>query len=133
MDGWKDREKSAPSSHSVFPHDVRCVSAGMPPVDMSAWHDLSLRESADTLARKWHLCNVLGTAAPDRPEGAAAEDVKGWSSEQVVAFLDRLSELRSMTPLSVRMERFGEAAGRLRLSLCRLPPSVISKSSRRTS
>lgn len=78
----------------------------MPPVDMSTWYDLSARQSADDLARKWHLCNVLGSAAPDRPEGAAADDMKGWSSEQVVAFLDRLAELRAMTPLSVRISVF---------------------------
>jgi leukotriene-A4 hydrolase len=44
---------------------------------------------------------VLGVGTPAAPDAAAAADVAGWSSEQTVAFLDRLLELRARTPLSV--------------------------------
>ena len=44
---------------------------------------------------------MLGVGTPDRPPGASPADVAGWSSEQRVAFLERLLELRSRTPLAV--------------------------------
>jgi leukotriene-A4 hydrolase len=64
-------------------------------------YDTSLRDAADALARAWHFCDVLGAGTPAQPAGAGAADVAGWSSEQTVAFLDRLTELRSLTPLAV--------------------------------
>ena len=80
--------------------DVWLHGLGMPPVDLSLRFDLSQRAAADALAKRWHFCDVLGVGAPCQPDSAAAADVEGWPSEQLVAFLDRLCELRSMTPLS---------------------------------
>ncbi len=60
-----------------------------------------MRDAADALARSWHFCDVLGVGTPAAPDAASPADVAGWSSEQTVAFLDRLLELRSRTPLSV--------------------------------
>ena len=68
--------------------DAWLYTTGMPPVDLSAFFDLSLRESADALARRWHFCNVLGAVggagapATDRPDGASAADMAGWPSDQ---------------------------------------------------
>jgi leukotriene-A4 hydrolase len=39
----------------------------------------------------------------DIPPGASSADTAGWSSEQLVAFLDKLHEYRSMTPLSSKV------------------------------
>lgn len=82
--------------------DAWYYGLGMPPVTNE--YDDSLAQEAYDLAKKWHTCDVMGLGS-DGPEGASEADIKGWSSEQVVAFLDRLGELRSMTPLNPRTTR----------------------------
>ena len=37
------------------------------------------------------------------PPGASVADTDGWSSEQLVTFLDKLHEYRSMTPLDKKV------------------------------
>jgi leukotriene-A4 hydrolase len=74
---------------------------GMPP-DVNAY-DESLLAGARALAERWHTVDVLGLgpvagAAAGLP-GAGPADVAGWSSPQLVAFLQRLGELRALQPL----------------------------------
>ncbi len=64
-------------------------------------YDTSARDAAEALARAWHLADVLGVGTPDRPAEASPADVAGWSCEQTVSFLERLTELRSRTPLAL--------------------------------
>ncbi|PSC70392.1 Leukotriene A-4 hydrolase isoform A [Micractinium conductrix] len=75
---------------------------GMPPVTNK--YDESLGQQAYELAKKWHTSDVMGIGS-DGPAGASADDIKGWSSTQIVAFLDKLGELRSMQPLHPTITR----------------------------
>jgi hypothetical protein len=43
-------------------------------------------------------------------EGASAADISGWSSDQVVSFLDKLLEYRSLTPAHKATTRAMDAA-----------------------
>jgi leukotriene-A4 hydrolase len=100
-------------------HDIDWVTwfykRGMPPLVNS--YDQSLVQASYDLAIKWHTADILGVGFDNDndndnanggkgkdlvstgPEGTSADDLKGWSSPQIVAFLDKLGELRSMTPL----------------------------------
>lgn len=69
---------------------------GMPP-DVNHY-DSSLAQAPYKLAERWHTCDVMGLGSPG-PEGASLSDISGWSSAQIVAFLTRLGQLRSLTPL----------------------------------
>ncbi|KAG2443497.1 hypothetical protein HXX76_001850 [Chlamydomonas incerta] len=73
---------------------------GMPPVTNS--YDTTLAQQAYNLALKWHTCDVMGIGS-DGPAGASAADVAGWSSEQLVAFLDKLGAYRAVQPMSPRV------------------------------
>jgi len=86
--------------------DAWFYATGMPPVTLE--YDESLPRVAYALAKKWHCGDVMGLGTTGansgggdvKPCGNASEaDIEGWSTDQIVAFLDRLSELRSMTPL----------------------------------
>ncbi|GAX73644.1 hypothetical protein CEUSTIGMA_g1095.t1 [Chlamydomonas eustigma] len=74
---------------------------GMPPV--SNVYDTSLAEEAFELAKKWHTCDVMGIGSVDRPAGCTASDVAGWTSEQMVTFLEKLMEYRSLMPLHAKV------------------------------
>jgi leukotriene-A4 hydrolase len=74
----------------------------MPPVDNA--YDTSLAAAADALAVKWHTADVMGVGGAP-PEGASASDIASFSSEQTAAFLARLNELRSATPMSPKLTR----------------------------
>jgi leukotriene-A4 hydrolase len=73
----------------------------MPP-EVNAY-DESLLAGARALAERWHTVDVLGlgpaAGAAAGPPGAGPADVAGWSSPQLVAFLQRLGELRALQPL----------------------------------
>ncbi|GIL75506.1 hypothetical protein Vretifemale_5282 [Volvox reticuliferus] len=71
-------------------------SPGMPPVTNT--YDTSLAQQAYDLAMKWHTCDVMGIGS-DGPEGASPAVVAGWSSEQMVAFLDKLGQFRAPQPM----------------------------------
>lgn len=43
----------------------------------------------------WPHCAPAGNT----PEGASASDVSGWSSDQLITFLEKLAELRALQPL----------------------------------
>eukprot|EP00775_Hariotina_reticulata_P009872 gene9872-10030_t len=82
--------------------DTWFYAPGMPPVKNS--YDTSLATAAYDLAVKWHTADIMGIGA-DPPAGASAADIDDWDSEQIVAFLDRLGELRSLTPLAASICR----------------------------
>jgi len=73
---------------------------GMPPVTNA--YDTTLGTQALDLAKRWHTCDVMGIGS-DGPEGASPSDVAGWSSEQMVAFLDKLGQYRALQPLHARV------------------------------
>lgn len=68
-------------------------------------YDESLATAAYDLACKWHTADVLGLGSAQGPEGVGPSDLEGWSSTQVVAFLEKLGELRSMQPLHASTAR----------------------------
>jgi leukotriene-A4 hydrolase len=82
---------------------------GMPPVDMAASYDTSLRDASDAAAMAWHTADVLGTGTPAAAGGWPAAAAFA-SSEQLVAFLERLGDLRAVTPLALPAVRALEAA-----------------------
>mmetsp|Transcript_12716 Transcript_12716/g.40178 ORF Transcript_12716/g.40178 Transcript_12716/m.40178 type:complete len:399 (+) Transcript_12716:211-1407(+) len=76
--------------------DTWLYSPGMPPVENV--YDTSMAEAAHKLALKWHTSDVFG-----RGGGGAqreATDIVPFSSEQVVEFLNKLGQLRALTPLA---------------------------------
>eukprot|EP00877_Chromochloris_zofingiensis_P004503 jgi/Chrzof1/14053/Cz08g22210.t1 len=82
--------------------DAWFYNPGMPPVENS--YDTSLATAANDLAVRWHTADVMGIGA-DPPAGAGPADIQGWGTEQVVAFLTKLDQLRSLTPLHPTMTR----------------------------
>jgi hypothetical protein len=52
-------------------------------------------------------------AAGNMPEGASAADVEGWSTDQVLTFLDKLGQLRSLQPLHASTAEVGPGSARL--------------------
>ena len=52
----------------------------MPPVENV--YDTSLADEAYALARDWHMSDIMGIGAQP-PKAASADNLKGWSSEQV--------------------------------------------------
>jgi leukotriene-A4 hydrolase len=82
--------------------DAWLRAPGMPPVDVGAYYDGSSSAASGDLARRWHLCDVLGMGSPSRPADVSAADVEGWSSTQIDHFLLSLLEYRGGThPLSL--------------------------------
>jgi leukotriene-A4 hydrolase len=91
--------------------DTWLYKPGMPPVKIE--YDESLAKKAYDLALKWHTSDILGVGsdgpgvseASNKTSTASPKDMDGWTSSQIVAFLDRLNELRSMTPMNPRTTR----------------------------
>ncbi len=82
--------------------DTWFYKPGMPPVKLD--YDESLAKKSYELAIQWHTSDILGVGS-DGPDKASSKDIGGWSSSQIVAFLDRLNELRSLTPMHSRTTR----------------------------
>lgn len=90
--------------------DAWLYAPGMPPV--TNVYDETLAHAASALAVSWHVADPLGLGTPPGPPEASPKDIEGWSSAQVVAFLDRLAELRGMQPLSkAAAQRLGKVYG----------------------
>ncbi|EFN56549.1 hypothetical protein CHLNCDRAFT_144199 [Chlorella variabilis] len=77
-------------------------SPGMPPVTNR--YDESLAAGAYALATRWHTADVLGIGGGG-PTAASPADIEGWSSTQLIAFTDKLGELRAMQPLHPSITR----------------------------
>ena len=102
-EGFREAYTSAfPKAAVQVDWDVWLHSPGMPPVDVGAYYDGASSAASADLARKWHLCDVLGVGTPDRPADASATDIEGWSSVQIDHFLLSLLEFRGGShPLSL--------------------------------
>ncbi|KAI8469949.1 MAG: hypothetical protein J3K34DRAFT_454135 [Monoraphidium minutum] len=87
--------------------DTWLHAPGMPPA-LNAYDD-SLAAAANDLAVRWHTADVMGVGAAP-PAGAGPADIEGWGSDQVVSFLSKLGELRSMTALHPSATRAMDAA-----------------------
>lgn len=99
--------------------DTWFYAPGLPPV--SNVYDTSLADAAFELAKLWHTCDVMGIGSVDRPAGVKPSDVENWSSEQLCAFLDKLAEYRSMTPLHRKVaEALAEVYGLYDMRNCEI-------------
>jgi leukotriene-A4 hydrolase len=119
----ENQEEGLTSKLKEIDWDTWLFKPGMPPVKLE--YDESLAKQAYNLAMKWHSSDILGVGS-DGPEGsrtlmgdvtavtaasketastASSQGMQGWSSSQIVAFLDRLGELRSLTPMHPRTTR----------------------------
>ena len=89
--------------------DTWLYAPGMPPA-VNEFDDTLARQAKD-LAARWHAADVMGVGGVDAAQFAAA-DVEGWSSEQTVAFLSHLADLRAMKALHPTTARaMGELYG----------------------
>ncbi|PRW45014.1 leukotriene A-4 hydrolase isoform X1 isoform B [Chlorella sorokiniana] len=82
--------------------DTWYYAPGMPPVTNR--YDENLGKQAYELAKKWHTSDVMGIGS-NGPAEASAGDLSDWSSTQIVAFLDKLAELRALQPLHPSVTR----------------------------
>lgn len=81
--------------------DTWLYSPGVPPPVNN--YDTSLADSSYALALKWHTCDVMGLGTAPGPPDASSSDIAGWGTDRIVAFLDKLAEYRSLTPLNKRV------------------------------
>jgi len=120
MEYFTAQEEGLSSKLTEIDWDTWLFKPGMPPVKLE--YDESLAKQSYNLAMKWHSSDILGVGS-DGPVGSEAlagelsaasagtastaspKDMEGWSSSQIVAFLDRLGELRSLTPMHPRTTR----------------------------
>lgn len=57
-------------------------------------YDSALGQAAEALAKKWHTSDMMGIGSQG-PKDASPSDLKDWSSEMVVVFLDKLANYRA--------------------------------------
>ncbi len=76
--------------------------AGLPPVEND--YDPALGQAAEALAKKWHTSDLMAVGSKG-PQGASPDDTKDWSSEMVVAFLDKLASYRAKQPMHRKTTR----------------------------
>lgn len=87
---------------SFSTESCHCCYAGLPPVQND--YDPALGKAADALALKWHTSDLLGIGSKG-PTGASPSDIQGWSSEMLVAFLDKLASYRARQPMHKQTTR----------------------------
>lgn len=78
--------------------DAWYFAPGLPPMTEFNRYDTSLATSAYKLADRWHTADLLRVGSIDAAAFSAA-DIAGWSTEQIVAFLERLFKLALAQPL----------------------------------
>lgn len=76
--------------------------AGLPPVQNE--YDPALGRAAEALAKQWHTSDVMGLGTKG-PSDASPQDVEGWSSDMLVAFLEKLANYRAKQPLHRKTTR----------------------------
>ena len=76
--------------------------AGLPPVENQ--YDPALGQAAEALAKQWHTCDIMGRGSSG-PANASPDDVKDWSSDMLVAFLDKLASYRARQPMHRKTTR----------------------------
>lgn len=67
-------------------------------------YDPALGQAAEALAKKWHTCDLMAVGSQG-PSGASPNDIKDWSSEMLVAFLDKLANYRAKQPMHKKTTR----------------------------
>ena len=76
--------------------------AGLPPVQND--YDPALGQAAEALAKKWHTSDLMAIGSQG-PRDASPNDIKDWSSEMLVAFLDKLASYRAKQPMHKQTTR----------------------------
>lgn len=71
---------------------------------MENQYDPALGRAAEALAKKWHTCDIMAVGSKG-PSGASSDDIKDWSSEMLVAFLDKLASYRAKQPMHRKTTR----------------------------
>ena len=61
-------------------------------------YDPALGQAAEALAKKWHTSDLMAIGSQG-PKDASPNDIKDWSSEMLVAFLDKLASYRAKQPM----------------------------------
>ena len=79
-----------------------CSYAGLPPVQND--YNPALGQAAEALAKKWHTYDLMAVGSQG-PSGASPKDIKDWSSEMLVAFLDKLANYRAKQPMHKKTTR----------------------------
>jgi len=82
--------------------DTWFYGRGMPPVENV--YDTTLAEVAYDLAKKWHTSDMMGVGSCG-PKDASDKNIDGWSSSQMIGFLEKLKEMRSMKPFHKNITR----------------------------
>ena len=83
-------------------YSALCVCAGLPPVQNE--YDSASGQAADALAKKWHTSDLMAVGSQG-PSAASPNDVKDWSSDMLVAFLDKLASYRAKQPMHKKTTR----------------------------
>lgn len=82
----------------TLPH----LAVGLPPVEND--YDPALGRAAEALAKRWHTSDFMAVGSKG-PQGASPDDIKYWSSEMLVAFLDQLASYRAKQPMHKKTTR----------------------------
>ena len=97
-------EAAFPEASKKVDWETWLFAPGMPPVDVGEYYDDVLAKASAELAKKWHLCDVLGMGSSDRPALASADDLAEFTAAQVDHFLLVLLEYRGGShPLSLQV------------------------------
>lgn len=67
-------------------------------------YDPALGQAAEALAKKWHTSDLMAIGSQG-PKGASPSDIKDWSSDMLVAFLDKLASYRAKQPMHKQTTR----------------------------
>ena len=92
-----------PSAHFTNQKsEIFLLPAGLPSVQND--YDPALGQAAEALAKKWHTSDLMAIGSQG-PKGASPSDIKDWSSEMLVAFLDKLASYRAKQPMHKQTTR----------------------------
>ncbi|KAL6076840.1 Leucyl aminopeptidase yscIV [Balamuthia mandrillaris] len=116
--------------------DAWFCQPGMPPVDLLPMFDATLADASNALAKKW-----ASATTAEEAKDVSSDDMKGWSSNQIVMFLEklqlggkplphdvlnRMDELYNLTPSTNSEIRFNWYQLCLSAGLDRIYPLVVS-------
>lgn len=67
-------------------------------------YDPALGHAAEALAKRWHTSDAMGLGTKGPPD-ASPNDIQDWSSDMLVAFLDKLANYRARQPMHRKTTR----------------------------
>eukprot|EP00884_Botryococcus_braunii_P019549 jgi/Botrbrau1/6278/Bobra.0129s0023.1 len=77
--------------------DTWFYKPGLPPVKND--YDSELAQAAYQLASRWHQADLMGMGISSKASSSfSPSDIEGWSTDQLLAFLIKLEELRAPQP-----------------------------------